>query len=267
MMRAMPQLTILLLAIASLFGRLALPSAEGSPADDEMSPDIQKRIQLIDQWVALGSTPGSSAEMREANRGQQNGKLVVAYDVYVTGASSKHPYSLLQWPVTEQEPRVIMAEVFLAADGRVCGTKQSGCRPPIQLGFMPAKGEPFRLLLISKDGKTRVAAFVVPDPIVGVDQGCSVEAVRATGKFEAALIRGRGFKPNEKINYVSNSAGEIVEGTVAANAKGEASFALAPFVKSKDRGTDQVTLKSTDCAPSVTFDWGVAPAQSAAAPR
>ncbi|HEY5028263.1 MAG TPA: hypothetical protein VIK39_07625, partial [Candidatus Angelobacter sp.] len=147
-----------------------------------MSRDTQKSIQLIDQWVALGSTPGASAEMREASRGQQNGKLIVAYDLYVTGASSKHPYSLLQWPVTEPEPGLIMPEVFLAADGRVCGTKQSGCRPPIQLVFTPAKGEPFRLLLMSKDRKTRVAAFVVPDPITGVDQGCSVEAIRATVK-------------------------------------------------------------------------------------
>ena len=101
--------------------------------------------------------------------------------------------------------------------------------------------------------------MVVPDPIIATDQGCSLEAVRATVKFEAAVLRGKGFKPSEKLTYKSNSAGEILEGSGVANEKGELTFLLLPSVVGKDSGTDEVTLSGSACAPTVKYEWGTVP--------
>jgi hypothetical protein len=246
----MNQLTITVLATALLL-------AAQAPLDpNKLSPEMEKRLQLVANWGDALSTPGTKAEMREADRSQRNGKLMVSYDIYATGASDKQSYSLMQWAINEPEPHMVLKEGFLASDGRLCGTKEKGCKVPIRLGFLPAKAEPFRVLLISKDGKTRMAVMVVPDPIIVEDKGCSLEAVRATTKFEAAIIRGKGFRPNEKVPYQSNSAGELLEGAETASEKGEVKFFILPSVIGKEKGVDEVTLRGSECTPKVAYKWG-----------
>lgn len=248
----MNQLTIVLLMLLS-----QAPSQVGQ--DPAMLPrDVQQRLQLVANWESM-STPGTKMEMREIGRGTRGGKLMVGYEFQVTGASTKEPYTLMQWSINESQVHVVLPEGYVSSDGRFCGIKQSGCPVPIQLAFLPAQAEPFRMILMNKGGKTRIAAMVVPDPIIATDQGCSLEAVRATVKFEAAVLRGRGFKPKEKLAYQSNSAGEIITGTQVANEKGDITFVLMPSVKGKDSGTDEVTLKGADCAPTVKYEWGVVP--------
>ncbi len=89
-------------------------------------------------------------------------------------------------------------DLYIADDGRLCAVKGQ-CHDDegyyVQLEFLSAKAEPHRMLLLSKNGKYKVAIMVIPNPIVGTDQGCSVEVIRATAKFEAAILRGKGFSP------------------------------------------------------------------------
>jgi len=159
----------------------ALLLAAQKPQDpNTISPEMEQRLNLVANWGESLNSKGTKAEMVETGRTQRDGKLVVMYDIHVTGASDKQPYSLMQWPITEAAPHTILEEAFLDPDGHLCGTREKGCKPPVQIGLLPAKAEPFRILLLSKNGKTRIAVMVVPDPIVGEDKGCSLEAVRGT---------------------------------------------------------------------------------------
>jgi hypothetical protein len=198
------------------------------------------------------------AELREVNRGQQEGKLMVAYAIYVTGAPRKQSYGLFEWALTQSDMQAVSRELYLADDGRLCTTSDPQCAMPVILAFKPAKGEPFRLALISKDGKSTIALLAVPDPITGADQGCKVEAMRVTARFEGALLRGQGFKPNEEISYTSNSAGEVLEDKIKADSTGSFRFVMAPYVKGKDSGTDALEFRGAACSPKVSFEWGAA---------
>jgi hypothetical protein len=222
---------------------------------DKMPPQLEKKVKLIVNWGETISTRGAKLDIREAKRGEKDGKLLIAYDFYATGASSGQSYTLFQYPITAPEPAVLLREVSFDGTGRLCVKKGKECSQPVQIYFLPEKAEPFRFLLLSMNGKTSIAALVVPNPIIGTDQGCSVEVVRVTPNFDVALLRGKGFKPGEEPAYDSNSAGEQLHGTLKIDKAGEFTLVLFPAVTGKSEGSDTVMVKSALCNPSVSFNW------------
>jgi hypothetical protein len=229
---------------------------QNQPANmDKLPPQFDKKVKEIVNWGEPISTRGAKLEIHEAKKGEKDGHLLIAYDFYVTGAPSSQSYTLFQYPITVAEPMVMLREVSFDGTGRLCVKKGKGCSNPVQFTFLPEKAEPFRFLLLSKNGKTSVAVLLVPNPIIGTDQGCSVEAVRVTPNFDIALLRGKGFKPGEEPAYESNSAGEPLHGTVKIDKAGEFTLVLFPAVTGKSEGVDTVTIKSALCNPSVSFNW------------
>lgn len=222
---------------------------------DKLPPQFDKKVKEIVNWGEPISTRGAKLEVREAKRGEKDGQLLITDDLYVTGAPSGQSYSLFQYPITAPEPVVVLPEVSFDATGSLCVKKAEECSPAVRLSFLPEKGEPFRLLLVSKNGETSIATLIVPNPIIGTDQGCSVEAVRVTPNFDVALLRGKGFKPGEEPAYESNSAGEQLHGKVKIDKAGEFILVLFPAVTGKDEGSDTVMVKSALCNPSVSFNW------------
>jgi hypothetical protein len=222
---------------------------------DKMPPQLDKKVKQIVNWGEPISTRGTKLEVREVDRGEKDGKLLVTDDLYVTGAPSGQSYALFQYPITAPEPTVVLPEVSFDANGKLCVKRGKECLPVVRFSFVPAKGEPFRFLLVSKDAKTSIAATVVPNPIIGTDQGCSVEAVRVTPDFEVALLRGKGFKPGEETAYESNSAGEQLHGTIKIDNAGEFKLVLLPAVIGKNEGSYTVMVKGALCNPSVSFNW------------
>ena len=223
---------------------------------DKLPPQLDSKVKEIVNWGEAISTRGTRLEMREAKRGEKDGKLLIAYDFYVTGAPSSQSYALFQYPITAEEPSMLLPEVSFDSTGRLCVKKGKECAPPVQIVFLPEKAEPFRFVLISKNGKTKIASLTVPNPIATTDQGCTIEAVRVVPNFAVALLRGKGFRPGEEFPYDSNSAGEQLHGTVKADKAGEFTLVLLPAVTGKTEGTDTVTIKSPTCQPSVSFNWG-----------
>lgn len=244
-----------LLALTVLLA-LLIPSVRIVAQKDSKLDHIKAQVSSLATWNEKLNTPGMKMEIRESTRTHKEGKLLIGYHVYVTGAPRQQSYALFNRPITAAEPKVVWAESYLTDAGQVCMTSDPGCPAPAQFTLEPGKGEPFRLLLVSKDGKYRAAALIVPEPILGEDKTCSVEVVRVTPKFEVALLKGKGFKPNSKIQYQSDSAGEVIGDNILIDAEGTFSVVLLPSVKGKDNGVDRVTFKAEGCAPVVSYKWG-----------
>lgn len=220
-----------------------------------LDPSGKKQIDgVVGFFSWKPSAPGLMVELREVKRDKVGGKLMVGYELYLSGAPTDQPYALFSWPINESDPQLVKPEVYIGPDGSLRSSKDGEDR--VIVGIFPAEGQPLRISLISQDTKVGVLAAVVPDPIIGTDQGCSVEAIRVTPKFEAAFIRGKGFKAGERVPYISNSAGEIFNGDVTVDAAGEIHVVILPFVKGKETGSDLVTFKASGCAPAVWYKWG-----------
>ena len=127
---------------------------------------------------------------------------------------------------------------------------------PVDLLLMAAKGEPYRFRLISKDGKYRAFASVIPFPIKGFDNSCSVEAILLLPDAEGVLVLGGGFKPGTGVQVEIDSASEKKSGKVSTDEQGKFSLVLMPYKKDTRQGTTTLAVNTPDCHPSLKFTWG-----------
>jgi hypothetical protein len=204
------------------------------------------------------SSPGATLE---ATQGVRYGSTV-QYRLFAKGLSSDALYQVVAWPVTDAAPQVSIEGVSIGKDGIVmcAGREPNQCGDaskkddPIDFTFNPAKGEPFRLAVVSPT--SRVAIVLVPLPIEGKDKGCTISIVRLTPKFELAYATGTGFPPDFEVQFDTQSYGEKNPFAAKTDASGNLNFALLPFVAGHAKGTTTVKAIGGQCSPSFKFDWG-----------
>ncbi len=211
-------------------------------------------------WGPAASLPPGATLI--AKESLHDGK-VIKFRLYANGVPTPGVYSLVNWPVTQRDPAVVMTGVTLDKDGlAVCAGTPGTCvgngpNDPIDVVLNPVPGEPARLGLISPDQSARALVTFVPVPLQGTDTGCKVQIVLLTPASELLLVEGSGFAPGSDINMTSESEGERHGGGKAkADSNGQYSAAISPYVQGKASGTVQVTLKSAECSPSVRAPWG-----------
>ncbi len=118
-------------------------------------------------------------------------------------------------------------------------------------------GEPTRIALVSmEDPNVKAAVKIVPIPNESIDNGCHVQSVLLLLDAVAIAIEASGFPANAKLQLESRSGGEKHEGPVVADASGNYFSVMLPYVKGMSHGRTTLTLKSENCHPSVTFEWG-----------
>lgn len=110
---------------------------------------------------------------------------------------------------------------------------------------------------MSEDGQAKAFFNVTPFPVRGTDQGCSIEELLLTQNAEAVLLEGSGFAPGAAVHMKALSETELHESDLKADASGDVSTVLLPFVKGKTDGKGKVTFVTPACSPSVTYQWGL----------
>jgi len=209
------------------------------------------------------TTPGASGKLRETNRTSQDGRLRVAYNMAIEGAPKDQTYELIAWPINSPKPIEQMKGLSIGADGVVvcAGKKPDQCvgekeDDPVNLALFPAPGEVARFALISEDQKTKIFLAVVPDPIASKSGPCSIEVVRLMPQFALAMVRARGYAPNEHLVFSSKSYDEAHKNNMTADANGNFLSAFLPAVKGKKHGETTLSVKGGSCKASTSFEWG-----------
>lgn len=185
------------------------------------------------------------------------------YNIIVKGAPRNQIYNLYSWPISARGPSEQTKGLSIGPDGLVicAGKTPDQCAgekedDPVDFVLSPAKGEVFRMALVSADGETKVFFGAAPDPIIEKNNSCSLEVLRLMPKFELILMRGKGYRPNEDLLFFSKSYEESHEKQARADSDGGYLLALMPFVKDKQNGKTTLSLKGGACAPAVSFEWG-----------
>jgi hypothetical protein len=221
----------------------------------------QNLVRQHEAWERI-STPGASVELKVAGRDGP----VVRYNIFVVGLPADQLYSVVSWPVTEPKPITLFEGVSLGKNGLVMctGRRDGECKDPsdpsdpdfgiVDLAIQPAKGEPFRLAVVA--GEKRAAVVIVPNPINAKDKQCILDAVRLTPHFELTYLTGKGYSPNTKISFESESLGEKRTVETRADAEGRIRFAVLPFVEGHAHGTTKIHPTDISCSPALQFDWG-----------
>jgi hypothetical protein len=244
---------VLSLALQGFYAFAAPQPSAAQQTADAANLKAQQIAAISVQWMTGKlSTPGFTVETHELARSTKSGRLSVQYNMHAVGAPKNQTLILTSWPINAADAAVLNTGLVVSANGLVLGADGT----PIVLTFSPMPGEVSRLNLVSADKKAISSFSVVPKPMIHENHGCSVEAVRLMPHFELAVIRAKGFRPNEDLQFASKSYSEAKDSQVKADANGEYLVALLPFVKNKKKGTTTVKLKGANCAPEISFEWG-----------
>jgi len=238
------------------------PPAQAQDNDAAIQSQITQTANATMNWDK-STTPGIKAEVQLIKKDQANGRPLMQYRLKITGAPRNKLYNLTAWPITVATPATIMEGLAIAADGTVgcppnsdrgCAQRFKGAE--LKLTYTPAIGEIYRHALISEDHQSRIFFTIVPAPMIEHDHSCSLEVVRLSPRFELALIRGRGFAPDEQVAFHTQSYQEAHDSQPKADNNGEFWAVLTPFVKARTMGTTEVTVHGKSCAPTLGFEWG-----------
>jgi hypothetical protein len=233
-------------------------TAPQDPAEAEM----QKTAQATIQWDQ-SSTPGMKAEVELLKKSDVNGQPTVEYRLKVSGAPETQRYALIAWPITFPNSIFMMDGLAVAKDGTVgcpadsnatCGQRIKG--KELRLTYSPGLGEIYRHALISDDKKAKIFFSFVPFPLIDQEKSCSLEIVELKPGFGLVLVRGRGFKPGEQVQFHTESYQDVHNASVKADAHGAFEAPYTPWVNGHAMGESKVSATARSCAPKISFNWG-----------
>lgn len=250
---------VILGALAAAFF-LGYSSAQ-DVTDAQAAQLAQSLVKKHEAWSTKISTQGAFIRAKESSR--ENGTVV--YRIYVSGLPADRLYTVVEWPVTQPGPVTGMEGVSLGGDGLVSCTGQlpGECSDPdpspdghgaVDFAFRPVDAEPFRIAVVS--GDLRAAIVIVPNAIGAKSNGCSIEVVRLTPRFEVAYFTGSGYPANSTVSFESESYGEKHTVRTTSGSDGAIRFAMLPFVAGHSSGTTKIAATGLACAPSMKFKWG-----------
>jgi hypothetical protein len=253
------------LVLTIVFG-LCFCGSSFSQADDTeaRAKDVVTRLANVQRrWGPPMNSPGVSLFLRRTSTRKIENHTAVLYRLIASGMPKDKIYDLYDTSF-DLQPVPNLSGITFDDDGQaICaGTRPDTCgdpkkpNDPIDLNLLAARGEPKRLSLASEDGEIKAFVSVVPFPILGVDQGCTVEAILLMANAAAVLLHGSGFVPNTTVHFVADSEGEKQQGDFNVDADGSFYNGLLPYKAGKTDGTAKVTVTSQSCSPSLSFGWG-----------
>jgi hypothetical protein len=240
------------------------PSARNTVQD--LTPEQKAKIELLSKlqkhFAKDMSSPGVELSLKETNRSRSADRTLVTYSLYATGLPSDTTYTLIQVQLDGSMTTVTEGVTLNAKGQAICAGREGTCRgdgpnDPIDLVIYAGKGEPKRFGLISND-EERVKGFValVPFPNTQSDKGCRLESIIGSPNGELTFIQGSGFEPNAELTIDGESYGEKHHDKTNTQADGSYFAALLPYVVGKKSGKTTIDVKSKNCNPKLTFEWG-----------
>ena len=244
--------------VMSLIATIAV--AQGAD-EAQLDQNVQKLIATQRAWGTRMNSASATLELKEISRGMSNGHTVVRYRMLTSGLPTDKFYSVILWQLGGQ-PQTNLSGVTLDETGTaICAGGPGSCggtkpNDPIDLVMMAGLGETKRLGLVASDQTARAFASVVPFPNRATEAGCNLEATLVTPNAEAMMLSGSGFKPGARLDVEIISEGEKQHPAATANENGIYEGVVLPFKKGLTKGRTQVSVRSGNCNPSVSFPWG-----------
>jgi len=249
-----------------LFIYLALTLSLSGQTPAQRNADVQEFAARLAKahraWGPALNSPNVSLSVREIP--VPGAGHAIKYRVHAIGLPADSEYALLTWPITQPDPIEASGAVTLDDTGLVicagtegaCGTPEKP-NDPVDFVLSPVRGEPFRVALISLDDES-IKAFlkVVPIPNASRDKECVLDSVLLMPGGAAVAIEGAGFEPGAEVTMETRSGSEHYTEKAKAGADGKYFSVILPYRKGEQRGTTNVNLKSAQCSPALSFDWG-----------
>jgi hypothetical protein len=185
------------------------------------------------------------------------------YRVFAEGAPENKVYTLGVWFIGKgllyRHENIYLNTQGLLMRHKPTPDEETAMRAPgDEVVLIPetTSAEPVRYVLLSIDNQLSIQGTLVPHPVVGQDQECTLEARIAEPGSTAILIVADGFPAEARLALVLESEGSVAHLDFTTDENGHAEVADFPSVPGKAQGSLLITAEASDCLPSVRLPWG-----------
>ncbi len=241
------------------------PESARNTAQDltaEQRAKIEQLARLQKHFGKDMSTPGVELSLKEVARSNAGDRTLVKYDLYAVGFPPKTSFTLYQVQLDGSVVKTLEGVTLTDQGQAICGGTANMCQnqgpdDPVELVVYAGKGEPKRFGLVSDD-ESHAKGFVsvVPFPNAASDKGCRLESIIGSPNGEVTYLQGSGFEPNAELTIDGESYGEKHHDIGKAQSDGSYFSTLMPYVVGKRSGKTTCEVKSKNCNPKLTFEWG-----------
>lgn len=146
-------------------------------------------------------------------------------------------------------------DYYIGADGVVIDSQTE--KPGLLILGLAMQGEPFLVSIRGANQNEKAAALLIPYPYEVTDnKGHKLTLVRTTRDSKGYYWVAEGFKPKEKLVFISKSATESGSHPVIANDKGKVEGALMSGVVGLKTAPASIQLVGKDTNLQISYVWG-----------
>ena len=208
------------------------------------------------EWGPKYATPGVRLSICETSRTNMLGLIgqnVILYELIADGFPTDKVYDAWMYSTSQQ-----MQGGKPARFGPGVKIDESGQLSPKTALLVSdyVTGEWIKAALISTDGAVKAFAKAIPFPVEAKSGPCRIwiELITKT----AFLAWGEGFSPGETVQIISQSADELVEGSIDVSKDGTVAAVVFPTVADESGGKAKFTAIGETCEVGVGYAWGTA---------
>lgn len=254
---------------------LALLTLSKAPAAAQVPSGAPDSTRAPDPWSWRGASPSEEATLQifEVGRDSSKGRSRVLYKALALGLASGERVVLWSFPLGLSHGTCILTGFVVDTTGRVaCGTRAAGdscaaCTLPLDQIMLSATGyapaEPYRVGVVSADGKTRVYALAFPFPVEAASDSLHARLEMLSPDALEYQIVGEGFPEGETVGVTTRSVDRSASSKIVVPPGGLFRLSVLPQVPAHVGGFATVVLQSGKHQLTLGWPWG----ESARAPR
>jgi len=241
--------TLLLLSLIMMSVWLPLSQAQNST---QASPQVKALLG----WGPDSNTAGVQLALQEDRRDVAEGTTRVSYHLITSGFPDGKTYHISFWPFGAAPGVDSRSQIITDGAGNLTlGGLRLDTVNFVALRY--AKGEPFRIGLISTDETVKAFAKAFPFPIEARDGSCHLWMELVTTDGDSFAVYGDGFDASDHVTYISTSGSEIIRGENVISSGGTLPPTIvSPAVVGQQSGMASLSVAGKSCVPIVNYAWG-----------
>jgi hypothetical protein len=252
----------------AFFTALAWLAFSAAPAVAQIRSGAPDSTRAPDPWSWRGAPPSEEATLQifQVGRDSAKGRSRVLYKALALGLSPGERVALWSFPLGLLQGTCMQSGFEVDSTGRVaCGARAVGdsctaCTLPLDqivlsaTGYAP--GEPYRVGVISADGKARVYAQAFPFPVEAASDSLHARLEMLTPDALEYQIVGEGFPEGETVGVTTRSVDRSMSSKIVVPAGGLFRLFVLPQVPAHAGGFVTVVLQSGKHQLTLGWPWG-----------
>jgi len=239
-----------------------------SGASAQAPPDSSSRLEDSWRWLGAAPTPDVDLQLVAVGRDTVSGHARVRLKALALGLPAGERLAAWHFHLGAPQGACLESGFVVDSTGRLVCDPQTraaadtceACTVPLDQVILTATGyaagEPYRIGVVSSDGRVRAYAEAIPIPVESVVDSMRIHLEMKDPFGLVYVVVGEGFQPRSKIGVSTRSGEESGTQKMIVPADGRFALEVLPQVAGEPTGFTSVTITAGHRHLTLDWEWG-----------